>query len=71
MKIIIPSDPQMVVVKGLVHDRRQKLELELPVIAERVSRASYGVLCNHVYHKRMNIQDYEKVMTDPYNAIQT
>jgi hypothetical protein len=48
---ILPcQDPQLVVVRGLLLDRQQKMETgNLSVLSTRIARASYGVVVQEVY----------------------
>ncbi|OHE98654.1 hypothetical protein CORC01_06105 [Colletotrichum orchidophilum] len=48
---VIPcQDPQLVVVRGLLLDHQQKMESgNLPVLATRIARASYGIIVQEIY----------------------
>ncbi|KAI4648335.1 hypothetical protein J4E93_004747 [Alternaria ventricosa] len=49
MQIRIAPDPQLVVCKGNVADRVQKLKTGQSVLGWRCSRASYGTMCKMLY----------------------
>ncbi|ROW05305.1 hypothetical protein VSDG_00113 [Cytospora chrysosperma] len=67
IKIVQAPDPQLVVVKGLILDRLQKLESgNRPVIATRKARASYGVMCKMKYNPEIHFQ--EEIKTDPLDG---
>jgi hypothetical protein len=55
LQIVTSAEPQLAVAKGLVEDRRQKLQRGRSVIATRVARASYGVLCMKEYNPSIHI----------------
>ncbi|KAJ3566482.1 hypothetical protein NPX13_g7112 [Xylaria arbuscula] len=64
IKIIQASNPQLVVVKGLLHDRLQSLEPNTtPVIVSRIARASYGIVCKRRYNPLIHIHD--TIQKDP------
>ena len=65
--IIQDPEPQLVVVKGLLFDRMQKLDSGTkPVLALRKARASYGVVCKHKYNPAVHID--EDVQKDPIDG---
>lgn len=67
IKIVQAHDPQLVVVKGLILDRLQKLESgNKPVLATRKARASYGVMCKMKYNPEIHFQ--EELKTDPLDG---
>lgn len=67
IKIISATDPQLVVVKGLLLDRLQKLESgSKPVLATRKARASYGVMCKIKYNPEIHFQ--EELKKDPLDG---
>ncbi|KKY38538.1 putative hsp70 family chaperone [Diaporthe ampelina] len=67
IKIVQAHDPQLVVVKGLILDRLQKLESgDKPVLATRKARASYGVMCKMKYNPQIHFQ--EELKTDPLDG---
>lgn len=67
IKIVQAPDPQLVVVKGLLLDRLQKLESgNRPVISTRKARASYGVMCKMKYSPEIHFQ--EELSTDPLDG---
>ena len=58
IKIIQASNPQLVVVKGLLQDRLQSLDSNIaPVIVSRIARASYGIVCKRRYNPLIHIND--------------
>jgi hypothetical protein len=64
MLIIRCKFPQLAVVKGLIADKRQKLECGTSLLTHRVARRSYGVICMEPYNP--NIHVGEDVMMDRY-----
>lgn len=67
IKIISSTDPQLVVVKGLLLDRLQKLESGTkPVLVTRKARASYGLMCKMKYNPEIHFQ--EELKTDPLDG---
>lgn len=67
IKIISATDPQLVVVRGLLLDRLQKLESGTkPVIVTRKARASYGVMCKMKYSPDIHFQ--EELKKDPLDG---
>ncbi|KAK6084673.1 Hsp70 family chaperone [Seiridium cupressi] len=67
VKIIQAPDPQLVVVKGLLLDRLQKLDSgDAPVIVSRIARASYGMGCKAQYDS--NIHFGQIVKKDAYDG---
>ncbi|PSS00642.1 hypothetical protein BD289DRAFT_360782 [Coniella lustricola] len=67
VKIISAADPQMVVVKGLLLDRLQKLDSgSRPVLVARKARASYGLMCKMKYNPEIHFQ--EELRTDPLDG---
>ncbi|KAI6087243.1 hypothetical protein F4821DRAFT_236722 [Hypoxylon rubiginosum] len=68
VKVLQTPNPQLVVVKGLLLDRLQKLESPTPVIINRIARASYGVVCKTRYNPAIHFD--EDIRTDPYDGEQ-
>ncbi|KAI1456681.1 hypothetical protein F4805DRAFT_458470 [Annulohypoxylon moriforme] len=69
VKVLQAPDPQLVVVKGLLLDRLQKLDSGLaPVIVSRVARASYGIVCKTKYNPAIHLD--EEIKTDSYDGEQ-
>lgn len=56
---VIPcQDPQLVVVRGLLLDHRQKMESgNLAVLATRIARASYGVIVREIYSPAKHLNE--------------
>ncbi|KAH9992387.1 hypothetical protein F4779DRAFT_609220 [Xylariaceae sp. FL0662B] len=68
-KILQAPDPQLVVVKGLLLDRLQKLDSGLtPVLVNRVARASYGIVCKAKYNPAIHYNEILK--PDSYDGEQ-
>lgn len=64
---VIPcSDPQLVVVRGLLLDRQQRWESggATSVLSIRIARASYGVIVQEIYVSTMHTN--EDVRPDPF-----
>lgn len=58
-------DPQLAVVRGLLHDQQQRWETgSVPVLSTRIARASYGVIVKQVYSPEMHFS--EDLQDDPY-----
>ncbi len=55
MSIIKSRFPQLSVVKGLVVDKRQKLESGVSLLTTRVARRSYGVICMEEYNPNKHL----------------
>lgn len=67
IKIISAADPQLVVVKGLLLDRLQKLDSgSKPVLVTRKARASYGMVCKTKYNPNIHFQ--EELKKDPLDG---
>src|SRR5262245_32445467 len=67
---VIPcNEPQLVVVRGLLLDRQQRMETgNISVLASRVARASYGVVVQETYSPQLHFN--EDVRKDAYNPEQ-
>ena len=66
IRIIQAPDPQLVVVKGLLLDRMQRLNTgNTSVLLSRKARASYGVLCKVKYNAAIHFnEDLQKDAID-------
>jgi hypothetical protein len=64
MSVIRCKFPQLAVVKGLIADKRQKLEMGTSLLTYRVARRSYGVICMEQYNPNIHIG--EDVMMDKF-----
>lgn len=65
IQILQAPEPQLVVVKGLLFDRLQKLDSRFaPVIVSRIARASYGFVCKTRYNP--GIHTNEMVQVHPF-----
>ncbi|KAK5999197.1 hypothetical protein PT974_01588 [Cladobotryum mycophilum] len=64
---VIPChDPQLVVVRGLLLDRQQRMETGyLSVLASRIARTSYGIVVRQLYSPAQHFD--EEVMQDLWN----
>ena len=49
LQIRVAPEPQLVVCKGIVADRVQKLKMGKSMLGWRCSRASYGTMCKVLY----------------------
>ncbi|KAB2099495.1 hypothetical protein AG0111_0g12408 [Alternaria gaisen] len=65
MQIRIAPDPQLVVCKGNVADRVQKLKTGQSVLGWRCSRASYGTMCKILYDPYDPAHQGSKTEVDP------
>jgi hypothetical protein len=67
VQILQGSDPQLVVVRGLLLDRLQKLDSgRTAVIVSRIARASYGFVCKAKYNPAIHFN--EIIKRDPYDG---
>jgi hypothetical protein len=67
IRILQAPDPQLVVVKGLLLDRMQKLDSGTqPVLITRRARASYGMVCKEKYNPALHA--HEDVKVDPLDG---
>jgi hypothetical protein len=68
---VIPcTEPQLVVVRGLLQDRQQRMETgTVSVLASRIARASYGVIVQELYSPQLHAG--EEVRKDAFNSGQT
>lgn len=65
LQIVTSSEPQLAVAKGLVEDRRQKLESGRSVLATRIARASYGIICMREFNSKVHFG--EEIQFDALN----
>ncbi|KAH8898753.1 hypothetical protein GQ53DRAFT_710631 [Thozetella sp. PMI_491] len=66
--VVQDPEPQLVVVKGLLLDRMQKIDSGVrSVLAQRRARASYGVVCKQRYNAA--IHGNEETMTDSIDGL--
>ncbi|KAI1105671.1 hypothetical protein F4804DRAFT_117893 [Jackrogersella minutella] len=69
VKVLQAPDPQLVVVKGLLLDRLQKLDTGFaPVLVNRVARSSYGLVCKTRYNPAIHFD--EEIKRDSYDGEQ-
>ncbi|KAJ2899464.1 hypothetical protein MKZ38_003021 [Zalerion maritima] len=65
VQILPCTDPQLVVIRGLLLDRQQALDTgSMSVLAARVARASYGVVVQEVYSPTVHFN--EDIRPDAY-----
>ena len=60
--VVVPcTEPQLVVVKGLLMDRQQRMQTgSKPILSKRIARASYGVVTKHPYDAQTHhAEDWE------------
>jgi len=57
MSIIRCKFPQLAVVKGLVVDKRQKLESGTSLLTYRVARRSYGIVCREEWNPNIHVDE--------------
>lgn len=64
---VVPChDPQLVVVRGLLLDHQQKMETgNVPVLAARIARSSYGIIVREMYSPATHFD--EEVVQDHWN----
>ncbi|KAK7952938.1 hsp70 family chaperone [Apiospora saccharicola] len=75
--ILCAQEPQLVVVRGLLEDRKQRMESgNMSVLASRIARVSYGVVVKQVYspihHFDADVQEdqFDKTTKFALNQIQ-
>lgn len=75
--ILCAQEPQLVVVRGLLEDRKQRMETgNMSVLASRIARVSYGVVVKQVYspihHFDAEVQEdqFDKTTKFALNQIQ-
>ncbi|KAH7130789.1 hypothetical protein B0J11DRAFT_613356 [Dendryphion nanum] len=68
MQIRVAPDPQLVVCKGNVADRVQKLKSGQSVLGWRCCRASYGTLCKVLYNPQNPVHIGLKTEQDPFDG---
>lgn len=67
IRVISATDPQLVVVKGLLLDRLQRIDSGTkPVLVTRKARASYGMMCKMKYNPDIHFQ--EELKKDPLDG---
>jgi hypothetical protein len=57
LMIITPAKPHLSVAKGLVEDRRQRVQVGRPVLTSRIARASYGVFHKTKYNPKIHLDE--------------
>src|SRR4051812_22020618 len=70
IQVVPCTDPQLVVVRGLLLDQQQKWETNgtVSVLGSRIARASYGVVVRQVYTPALHFN--EDIQTDKYDPSQ-
>lgn len=63
LNVLVARDPQLAVVKGLVMERAQTVEQDIPVWSGRCCRVSYGILCRRIYKPKEHFG--EPTVKDP------
>lgn len=67
MTVIPCQEPQLVVVRGLLLDRQQRMETgNREVLESRIARMSYGVVVQEPYNPTVHLD--EDVRQDPYDS---
>ncbi|KAK7994683.1 hypothetical protein PG990_013456 [Apiospora arundinis] len=66
VRILCAQEPQLVVVRGLLEDRKQRMESGQSVITSRIARASYGVLVKQLYDPVVHFMP--EIQDDPYDG---
>lgn len=64
---VVPChDPQLVVVRGLLLDHQQRIESgNVPVLAARIARSSYGIVVREMYSPDTHFD--EEIVEDHWN----
>lgn len=65
LQVRVAPEPQLVVCKGIVADRVQKLKSGKSVLGWRCSRASYGTMCKTLYNPENPSHFGKKTQMDP------
>ncbi|ORY02273.1 hypothetical protein BCR34DRAFT_493253 [Clohesyomyces aquaticus] len=68
LQIRVAPDPQLVVCKGNVADRVQKLKSGQSVLGWRCCRSSYGTLCKMVYNPNNPLHHGARTQQDPLDG---
>jgi hypothetical protein len=68
LQVRVAPEPQLVVCKGIVADRVQKLKSGKSVLGWRCSRASYGTLCKEPYNPQNPQHFGKKTMRDTWDG---
>lgn len=67
LNVLVARDPQLAVVKGLVLERAQTVEQNIPVWSGRCCRVSYGILCRRIYNPKEHFG--EPTVKDPLTGV--
>lgn len=68
LQVRVAPEPQLVVCKGIVADRVQKLKTGKSVLGWRCSRASYGTLCKVPYNPQNPLHFSQPTRKDPLDG---
>lgn len=68
LQIRVAPDPQLVVCKGNVADRLQKIKNGEGVLKWRCCRTSYGTLCKMIYNPNDPAHQGLRTQLDPYDG---
>lgn len=68
LQVRVAPEPQLVVCKGIVADRVQKLKTGKSVLGWRCSRASYGTLCKVLYDPQNSQHFSQRTQKDPLDG---
>jgi len=68
LQVRVAPEPQLVVCKGIVADRVQKLKTGKSVLGWRCSRASYGTLCKRLYNPQNSTHFGHYTEKDPLDG---
>lgn len=65
LQVRIAPDPQLVVCKGIVADRLERLRTGKSILGWRCCRASYGTICKVLYNPNNPAHFYQHTQRDP------
>ena len=68
LQVRVAPEPQLVVCKGIVADRVQKLKSGRSVLGWRCCRASYGTLCKELYNPQNPQHFGQRTLKDPLDG---
>jgi hypothetical protein len=68
LQVRVAPDPQLVVCKGIVADRVQKIRTNRSVLEWRCSRASYGTTCKVLFDPQNPLHFGKSTQKDPFDG---
>ena len=68
LQVRVAPDPQLVVCKGIVADRLQKIRTNRSILEWRCSRASYGTACKVLFDPRNPLHFGQPTQKDAFDG---